>query len=664
MNILKKLLIISEGQNTGTRLIKQMNDLLKGYLEMENILVSELKTSKIQADLILFTSVYVKNRSIRYLDLEIPNIVSRRIIDHKNIEEIIRIEEGKDVLFINDGYGSANEAIEQLIDLGLDHIKYHPYYPDCVSYPHLEIAITPGESQLAPYEPKELIDIGTRILDIHTIHEIVRILDLESYLDDSLIIDYIRDIVEISKSIDESRKKSLEAQIILENIVNTLDYGVAFINNEGEILSLNPKFEYILGVKRKDLIKQKIEMFLPFEYSNLNGSRTYIGKIENRDVSIQFREVKIYRNIGYILSIRLISKFNNGTDYVDGRVLNRKLHNFKDYLTKDKAALDMIKRAKKFSKTDATILIEGENGTGKEILAQGIHMNSFRNNGIFVPINVSTISSSLLESELFGYEEGTFTGALKGGKTGIFEMAHGGTVFIDEVGDTPLDVQPKLLRVLEEKRIRRVGGIEEIPIDVRIIAATNKNLLELVEQGKFRLDLFFRLNILPIQTIPLRRRRDDIEYLLKHFININLHHRQIESLEDFFKKETIEFLHNYEWIGNVRELINLVEYLTLIYNGERLGISSLHSYMMDIESKKDKIYLSREEIWVLKQFKIYNRIPLGRTRIAELALDENMKIGEGKVRSILKTLEEYGFIEPIGNMGSKITIDGKKVLEK
>ena len=291
-------------------------------------------------------------------------------------------------------------------------------------------------------------------------------------------------------------------------------------------------------------------------------------------------------------------------------------------------------------------------------------MSSFRNNSIFVPINMTTISSNLLESELFGYEEGTFTGALKGGKIGLFEMADGGTVFIDEIGDTPLDVQAKLLRVLEEKRIRRVGGIEEIPIDVRIIAATNKNLLDLVDKGQFRLDLFFRLNILPLQTIPLRRRREDIEYLLKHFININLQHKNIRSLKEFFEKETIDFLNNYEWIGNVRELINLVEYLTLIYNGERLGISSLHNYMIDIETKKRKVYLSKEEIWVLRQFEIHNNIPLGRKKLAKLATDENLKIGEGKIRSALKTLEEYGFIKSIGNMGSKITRNGKNFLEE
>ena len=664
MNILKKLLIISEGKNTGNRLIKQMNELLKGHLEIENILVSELKSSEIKADLILFASIYVKNRAIRYVDLEIPSIVSKRIIDHKNIKEIISIKDGTDVLFINDSYETAREAIEQLMELGLDHIKYHSYYPDCTSYPNLEIAITAGESQLAPYLPKKLIDIGTRILDIQTIHEIGRILDLERYLSDSLIVNYIRDIVEISKSIEESRKDSLEAQEILETIVNGLDHGVAFINNEGEIVNSNQKFEYIFGIKKKDIIKRKIEEFLPFKISSLAQDKTYTGTIENKEIFFQLREVKLFRKIGYIIWVKYNLKPTQKINYENHMLLNRNLHSFKDYLTINKDALNIIKRAEKFSKTDATILIQGENGTGKEILAQGIHMSSFRNNSIFVPINMTTISSNLLESELFGYEEGTFTGALKGGKIGLFEMADGGTVFIDEIGDTPLDVQAKLLRVLEEKRIRRVGGIEEIPIDVRIIAATNKNLLDLVDKGQFRLDLFFRLNILPLQTIPLRRRREDIEYLLKHFININLQHKNIRSLKEFFEKETIDFLNNYEWIGNVRELINLVEYLTLIYNGERLGISSLHNYMIDIETKKRKVYLSKEEIWVLRQFEIHNNIPLGRKKLAKLATDENLKIGEGKIRSALKTLEEYGFIKSIGNMGSKITRNGKNFLEE
>lgn len=663
--LLKRLVIVTEGKNTGVRLTKQLGELLGNHVIIDNVLLAQLEDFKDEnIDLILYSSSFVKNRSLRYIDERIPSIVARRIIDHKNIKGIISIDEGKDVLFVNDSYESTMEAIESLIELGLDHIRYHPYYPDCVSYPKLEVVITAGESQLVPYRPKTLIDIGTRILDIKTIHEITSSLNLGSHLGSGLVTEYIRDIVKISKSIDESRRKTLESQQILEIVVNSLDYGIAFIDNEGRISNLNTKFEYIVGAKRKDLINRILEDILPFNFKKIDEEKTFIARIENRDIVCEARKVEFSKKIGYILWLKQTRRSYPRTNYDNNRIISRNLHTFKDYYTVNKGVLELLKKAEKFAATDATILIEGENGTGKEILAQAIHMNSFRKNNVFVPINMTTISPNLLESELFGYEEGTFTGALKGGKIGLFEMADGGTVFIDEIGDAPLEVQAKLLRVLEEKRIRRIGGIEEIPIDVRIIAATNKNLLELVKENKFRLDLFFRLNILPLKTIPLRERKEDIEYLLKYFINLNLKDREIKSLKEFFQDETIDFLLNYQWIGNVRELINLVEYLMLIYDGQRLGMDSLHSYMLEVQVKEDAIYLSKDQIWVLRQFFYNDKAPLGRIKIAELAKINNIAIGEGKIRTIIKELNDYGFIEPIGTLGSKITKAGRDYINK
>lgn len=663
--LLKRLVIVTEGKNTGVRLTKQLGELLGNHVIIDNVLLAQLEDFKDEnIDLILYSSSFVKNRSLRYIDERIPSIVARRIIDHKNIKGIISIDEGKDVLFVNDSYESTMEAIESLIELGLDHIRYHPYYPDCVSYPKLEVVITAGESQLVPYRPKTLIDIGTRILDIKTIHEITSSLNLGSHLGSGLVTEYIRDIVKISKSIDESRRKTLESQQILEIVVNSLDYGIAFIDNEGRISNLNTKFEYIVGAKRKDLINRILEDILPFNFKKIDEEKTFIARIENRDIVCEARKVEFSKKIGYILWLKQTRRSYSRTNYDNNRIISRNLHTFKDYYTVNKGVLELLKKAEKFAATDATILIEGENGTGKEILAQAIHMNSFRKNNVFVPINMTTISPNLLESELFGYEEGTFTGALKGGKIGLFEMADGGTVFIDEIGDAPLEVQAKLLRVLEEKRIRRIGGIEEIPIDVRIIAATNKNLLELVKENKFRLDLFFRLNILPLKTIPLRERKEDIEYLLKYFINLNLKDREIKSLKEFFQDETIDFLLNYQWIGNVRELINLVEYLMLIYDGQRLGMDSLHSYMLEVQVKEDAIYLSKDQIWVLRQFFYNDKAPLGRIKIAELAKINNIAIGEGKIRTIIKELNDYGFIEPIGTLGSKITKAGRDYINK
>jgi PAS domain S-box-containing protein len=661
---IKKILVVSEGKNTGLRILNQLNQLLGKYVMVENMLISEMKSKKVDADLILFTSAHFLIRASRYIDSSVPTLVAKRVIDHKNIKEIISIEYNENVLFINDGYESTKEAIEQLNELGLDHVRYNAYYPGCSSFPQLQTAITPGEGQLAPYKPEKLIDIGSRILDVQTIHEITRILDVDKFLKDSLITDYIRDIVEISREIDERRKTSNESMQMLQVIVNTLDYGVAFINSSGIIMSINSKFEYIFGLKKKCILEKNLQDLIKIQVSELKDNSTLSSKIENKEVSINVRQVNFSKRYGFVISVK-INKSANETDlktsYPANSYIKRNLHNFDDYLTINDNAVNMINRAKKFSKSDGTVLITGENGTGKEILAQAIHMNSYRNNKSFVPINIATLTSNLVEAELFGYEEGTFTGAVKGGKMGIFEIADGGTIFIDEIGDVPVDVQAKLLRVLEEKRIRKIGSADELSVDVRIISATNKNLLDLIKENKFRLDLFYRLNILPLETIPLRRRKEDVEYLLKHFININIHDNKIKSLKEFFEYETIEFLNKYQWPGNVRELINLIEYLMLIYEGEKISMSHLHSYMHDVSGER-RIFLDEHEDWVLRKFSENKNIPIGRAKIAEIAIGEDIEIKEGKIRRIISDLKNMGLIDDEGSKGSKITERGEKAL--
>ncbi|WP_313165105.1 sigma 54-interacting transcriptional regulator [Sedimentibacter sp.] len=663
---MKKILIISEGINTGTIISNQLKNLFDKYVNTESVIVSELKSKKPEADLVLYTSSHFKNQASRYIDSNIPSLIARRIVNHKNIKEIISIDENKDVLFINDSYESTKEAIEQLIELGLDHVRYNPYYPGCAECPDLQIAIVAGESQLVPYKPEKLIDIGSRILDVQSVHEIASVLKIEKQINDSAIKDYIRDIIDISKEIDENRKAYYESEQKLQLIVNNLDYGVSFISSEGKIISVNSKFEYIFGFKKKDLLTKNILDLINIDLLSVNDNRKFVCKIENREISIEVRQVNFLKKYGYIVSAK-INRDLHATDIKYNQRINayvqRNLHNFNDYITINANVTEMIGRARKFSKSDGTVLITGENGTGKEILAQAIHMNSYRSSKSFVPINIATLTSSLVEAELFGYEEGTFTGAIKGGRMGIFEIANGGTIFIDEIGDIPIDIQTKLLRVLEEKRIRKIGAADELTVDVRVIAATNKNIIEMIKENKFRQDLFYRLNILPLETIPLRKRRDDVEYLLMHFINIKLTDKQIQSLNDFFEEETIEFLLNYQWPGNVREMLNLIEYLVLIYEGEKAGISLLHSYMRNT-LKTDDVFLDSYSIWVLNLFAQNESMPLGRTNIAKIASDKNEEIGEGKIRKILTELKSKQLISDHKKQGSRITEKGKKVIEK
>ncbi|MBP2667340.1 MAG: domain S-box protein, partial [Firmicutes bacterium] len=209
------------------------------------------------------------------------------------------------------------------------------------------------------------------------------------------------------------------------------------------------------------------------------------------------------------------------------------------------------------AKTKSTIMLLGETGTGKELVAHSIHRLSTRRHNAFIRINCAAIPDNLLESELFGYDSGAFTGASKGGQIGKFEMADGGTIFLDEIGDMPMSLQSKILRVLQEKEIEKVGGRAPIPVDVRVIAATHRNLLQLVNERKFREDLYYRLHVIPIQLPPLRDRREDIPLLVDYFLTKQAMEMDIEKPP--IERECLMSLIGYDWPGNVRELFNILE---------------------------------------------------------------------------------------------------------
>jgi len=228
--------------------------------------------------------------------------------------------------------------------------------------------------------------------------------------------------------------------------------------------------------------------------------------------------------------------------------------------------------ALKVSNVDTTIMITGESGVGKEVLANFIHSHSHRKDKPFVKINCSAIPPQLLESELFGYEKGAFTGAGKSGKPGIFELANTGTLFLDEIGEIPLDIQVKLLRVMQENEFMRVGGTKTIKVDIRVIAATNRDLAQEVQKGTFRKDLFYRLNVVPLNIPPLRSRPDDILPLTMHFLDqFNKKHQKCKTI----CAEVLEAFQNHPWEGNIRELQNMVERLVILSDQDTIGLQDL-----------------------------------------------------------------------------------------
>jgi transcriptional regulator with PAS, ATPase and Fis domain/HPt (histidine-containing phosphotransfer) domain-containing protein len=653
--IMKKILLVTMGENTGKALSGQLDALYGSTLQVTCRRLEDLPIDERGFDLVVFSSNYVRDRAIRSFSLNSRNIVAHRVVNHKNIRDLISLERGMEVLFVNDGFESATEAIEQLQDLGLDHIKYYPYYPGIQKYPRVSTIVTPGESQLCPYGASDTIDIGSRILGLSTIFEINNILFGNQISNHAIAESYLKDIVEISKSIDKAGKETGEIKDILEKITNSLDFGLAFIDNQGIIRSINSRFEKMLQIKRMDLLNKKTTDIEGVNKILKSGKDTYRTRVGSRNINLEMKEVTYQNRVGH-----LIKSFYDTMDSSRAALYesNRNLHDFDDYYSVEPEVLGMLKKAIKYATTEGTILIHGENGTGKEILAQAIHKNSNRKNNAFVPINIAAISSNLVESELFGYEEGAFTGALKGGREGLFKIADGGTLFIDEIGDTPLDIQAKLLRALEEKRIRKVGGGGEELVDVRIIAATNRNLIQMVKEGTFRQDLFFRLNILPLQTIPLRNRPADIEMLLKMFLNSYMKTRRVDSLNEIFTTETLAILRRYRWIGNVRELKNLTEYLSHIYTGDKICKEDLHSYIL--EDAREEIKSEPVEDWILRMLDSYSQVPVGRKRLLTLAVDAGYDLGEGQLRSILDRLKDQGLVETVRNKGMILSDKGRQ----
>ena len=245
---------------------------------------------------------------------------------------------------------------------------------------------------------------------------------------------------------------------------------------------------------------------------------------------------------------------------------------FDDIIGNSKAISYIKEKAIRVAEGDSTVLITGESGTGKELFAQAIHMASLRRNGPFIRVNCASIPENLLESELFGYEPGSFTGARKGGKPGKFELAHNGTIFLDEVGDMSMWMQAKLLRVFQEGEIARVGGTVSYEVDVRIISATNKDLWKMVEKGRFREDFYYRLDVVNLQIPPLRERTEDISLLIDEFIPII--NKRANCRISSVSKEVLDCFLSYRWPGNVRELINVLEGAMILNNGDSINLQA------------------------------------------------------------------------------------------
>ncbi|MCX5780039.1 MAG: sigma-54-dependent Fis family transcriptional regulator [Firmicutes bacterium] len=382
------------------------------------------------------------------------------------------------------------------------------------------------------------------------------------------------------------QKKNQELKMTnnrLTEIFRTMSDGVIIINHQGVVMQINPVAEQIIGNPARELIGKSIKDILgrgiPAFEKALNRHESY----SDAEVLVDTADGRIHclssgvpiideegNFTGAVILVRPMEKVQNLVNRFSGA---QAVFHFKDVIGESPEMAEVVRQASLAASGNSNILLEGESGTGKEVVAQAIHNRSTRRKGPFVAVNCGAIPRELIGSELFGYSEGAFTGAKRGGRPGKFELASGGTLFLDEIGDMPLEQQVALLRVLQDKKITRIGDDKIIPVDFRVVCATNKCLLDEIEKGTFRQDLYYRVNVVSLNIPPLRSHPEDIPALFEHFMQIigGTSRRQCVDIDP----QVIECLKQYRWPGNARELQNVVERLINMAEGGRIGVEHL-----------------------------------------------------------------------------------------
>jgi transcriptional regulator with PAS, ATPase and Fis domain len=564
----KSLLIVSVDKSVNNFLRTIINNIIGGKVRVYGQSLEEGIAKPLHTDVIMTSGPFLLPR-VREIYPDKVIVAPKRLITGYNLEKVLMLPRATRVLVVNHPRSATEETIDSLKDLGITHLKYIPYWKG--AKPDLSIittAISPGMTHLCPKEIQRLIDIGPRIISMHSFLELLLALGLNLDYIENFAIYYHNFLMESSRKLASVLEQSEILRRYQEVIINQFEDGLVSVNETGKIELANPSLSRLVNKDINHLISISIhDLLINFKHrSNLadespgNSGSSSIYEYHGKQVLVQKIPVTNENKIRHIYTFREVSRIQKLEKNVRIHLAQKghlTKYSFGDIWTVDKTINDLKEKASRFAVTEKNMLLTGESGTGKELFAHAIHRSSPRSDGPFVAVNFAGIPEGLIESELFGYEPGAFTGAKKGGKTGLFEDAHGGTIFLDEIGDAPLGVQSRLLRVLQEKEIMRVGGSRITPLDVRILAGTNRDLHQAMGENRFRKDLFYRLSTLPLEIPPLREHPEDILYILN---------RHLEEAYGFHKELSVRTkacLRQYGWPGNIRELINVAEYLRI-----------------------------------------------------------------------------------------------------
>lgn len=667
---LPSLMLVTKDKRTNDLFYHQIMDFFEGNI---NIIRHQDFNRYDEVDIILVSSPQLIQDHLPADKI----IIGRRSINVEVVEQLVSLPEQTECLVINNIAETTFDCIEYLSNLGLN-LKFYPYFPGMEGgFKKTKVAIIPMALEMVPKGIEKIIDIGLRPLDLSTLIELGS--RLQYNLDTAHIYaaKYIKEIISLTSRLSNLLQDVNDLNHKLDAILNTVHDGIIATDEAKKIIKINNSAKKILGltIEEEQLKGTKFDEVFP---------KLAIKKednIENQLVSINEKKLVVNKvsimsdkkNIGDVTAFQDVTRIQHLEQDIRKKIQNKGFssrYTTENIIGESRRIKETLRIMEKIGKNDNTVLILGENGTGKELFAHSIHNMSMRKNGPFIPVNFAGLPESLAESELFGYEDGTFTGASKGGKQGLFELAHNGTIFLDEIGDASLSLQILLLRVLQEKQVMRVGGRSIIPVNVRVIAATNKDLKNLVKSGKFREDLYYRLFILPLRIPTLRERREDIPILINTFIKD--YSSSIPKIDD----EVMERLFEYQWPGNIRELLSVIQYMTIVMEGNRITKNDLPEQFKQAndtatEGTSEVISLLKQEGDLGEFASILNclyeakqqRVNYGRGKIVEYLQVNNCSLSEQQVRRRMEVLRNLNLIYS-GNkgQGSKITEDGMDIL--
>lgn len=679
----KRLLIISYSESSANTYYEQIKTLFSDNIILEKICIdSEKIKNGIEADLVLVQSQDVFRFIKPYMQKKTDIIVATRTISKAGLEKVMQIEGGASVLLLDETKEMAMQMISVLYQLGIRNLDIEPGYPGNNEQMNKDYIIVLGTSAYNSYSCKKVINVGNSLLELNTIIDIGTKLNLSDILQRQNIRESYREIVTTNIGLSNVMGLSNRFESELDILLQILDDGIIGIDAKGIIRTYTEMAENIIGYKKNQVMnKHGLEIMpdIPFKLAleNLEAVKEKLIKINGYDIVASVHPIihsgKLY---GAVAIVRKFSDIEKNQHKLRQQLIGKghiAKYSFQDIIGESEAIKKCKNIAKRMAKSDSSVMITGETGTGKEMFAQAIHNSSQRKDYQFVAVNCGALPESLLESELFGYEEGAFTGARKGGKPGLFELAHNGTLFLDEIGEMPINLQMRLLRVIQEREVMRIGGDRLIKVNIRIIAATNRNLKEMVRKGEFREDLYYRLNVLPLKIPPLRDRKEDILFLINEMKN--------EFKSNFhFTEASKEMLINHNWRGNIRELKNYVEYLAnleldsidvkdLPFNDEVV----LHEDILTHDEEKmaeEFLELADEKIdkyiFIMEELKksYINKTRIGRRTLYKTAREKGFFISEQEARLILINLEKFLMAKVYkGRGGSVITEYGIRVLK-